>query len=306
MTPIGKPVVGPVQRQARRRLSAHVVERGVRRVEQLAVVVLGRIAGLVEPLDGLRRQREGRGQERVVRLQPGDDLPGRGLEELHRRGQVDRGGRGCRARASTGCWPAAAARRSGGIGAAAMPLDQMTLNCGSSACGNGLAMSTTSWPSHSSSRRLLPRRDGVGPGRDAVEVGPRPAGDPQPTGLAADPLGERDRRHRAAGACRRASGRAMTSSSAAASRTVRAQRPVAREPAPVRSGRPDADPSPAGLEAEDAARAGRDADRSATVAALRERHEPGGDGRRRAAAGTAGVAGHVPGVRAGPMRSLSV
>ena len=67
-------------------------------------------------------------------------------------------------------------------------------------------------------------------------------------------------------------GPAIASSIAAASRTVRASGPLRAQPGDLRAERRVAHPAAAGLDPEQPVDAGRDADRPAAVAALRERH----------------------------------
>ncbi len=78
------------------------------------------------------------------------------------------------------------------------------------------------------------------------------------------------------------------------------QWPVGAETGDVTAVGGVADPAAAGLDAEQAVDARRDADRAAAVAALREGHHPGRHRDRRAAAGPAGQAGGVPRATSGP------
>ena len=102
------------------------------------------------------------------------------------------------------------------------------------------------------------------------------------------------RRQRAAGRGHRAAATATASRNAAASRTVRASGPSTDSRVASRSSGPRETRPRDGLEPDQPAHAGRDADRAAAVAALRDRHEPAGHRRARAAAGPAGQPGGVP------------
>ncbi len=90
-------------------------------------------------------------------------------------------------------------------------------------------------------------------------------------------------------------GPAVASRNAAASRTVRARGPSTDSRVESRSTGPREIRPRDGLEPDQPAHAGRDADRPAAVAALREGHEAAGHRRRGTAAGPAGQPRRVPG-----------
>ena len=94
----------------------------------------------------------------------------------------------------------------------------------------------------------------------------------------------------------------MASSTAALSRTERLTTCRTTSPAHASPSSGPSDTRPASrLEAEQTARAGRDADRAAAVARVRERHHARRDRRRAAAARSAGGPVEVPGVAGGPV-----
>ena len=164
--------------------------------------------------------------------------------------------------------------------------------CGRRRCGRGRR--AAGWPPRTppGSRRGRPLPDDRG-------------------GVAADPQPGAARRHRRRGTTcagggaqiqSLGAGPTIASSSAAASRTVRASGPLVARPLISATDRCVRDPAPRRLDSEQPADARRDPDRAATVAALRGRHQPGGGRGAGAPAGAArrarrGPTACEPGVR---------